>query len=480
MSCESGGIGRRTGLRIQPWKQDGSSSLPSRTIMQNARKGMTMQVTVENKSSVKKTLHIKIPGEKVSEEIEAAYENLKRTVKLKGFRPGKTPVSVLKSIYKKKINDQVSSKLINDTVQEAFKETGLKIAGGHEIDPPELDEGGPYSFDVTVDVFPDIEDIDFKGIKIKKNLYSVTDADIEGQLSMLQKHVAQSVKIDDERPVEMDDIAIIDYEGFKNGQPFGETQKTENFSCKLGENKLYKEFEENIVGMTPGQTREIEINFPTDYMNKNLAGLDIVFKATLKEIRKQVLPEINDEFAEKFGAFQTLDELKKEISNNFSDGYEKRTEHEMNEDVFKALIEKTSFDLPEASVKRELESIVREAEQSLSAQDMSFEDAGFTRESLEEKYRETARKKVRRFLLLSKIIEQEKIELSDEELENGFKQMGKKLGYPVEQIKAQYSQNEDGLDFFKQTLLEKAALQLVIDNGIIEEIKPEQVLENQK
>ncbi|VEN72851.1 Trigger factor [Candidatus Desulfarcum epimagneticum] len=433
-----------------------------------------MRFTVEDNSSVRKTLHIEIPKEKVAEEAGEAYESLKKTVKLKGFRPGKAPRTVLKSIYKKKIAEQVSSKLVNDTLQRIFSESDLKIAGVHDVSSPELDEDAAYSFDAVLDVFPEIGDIDFKGVKIRKNLYEVTEEDIQGQLKMLQKHAAQNVKVEEDRPLETGDIAIIDYEGFKDGRPFNKTQRTENFTCEPGDGKMHPDFEEKIIGMTPGESREIEINFASDYPDGELAGLDIVFHVTLNEIRQRILPEMNDEMAKNFGPFETLADLEKQISDNLAKGYKKRIEQELNEDVFQGLIERTDFELPEASVDNELESILREAEQSFASREMSLEDAGLTREGLAEKYRDTARKKVRRFMLLNKIIEQEKLELSDEDLEKGFQEMAEGMGYPAEQIKAQYAQNESGLSFFKRTLLEKSVLKLIMEHGETIETKPEQ------
>ena len=439
-----------------------------------------MQVSVEDKSSVKKILHIEIPREKVVEEVDAAYNSLRQTVKMKGFRPGKTPRSVLTGVYKKKVAEQVSSELVNRAMSEAFVETGLKVAGVNMIDPPELKEDEAYAFDATVDVFPEIGDIDFKGLKITKNIYKVTDIAIDAQLGMLQQHASQNVKVEEDRPLQDDDIAIIDYEGLKDGQPFAETQKTENYTCKMGEKKIAKEFEEKMIGMTAGQSREIDISFPADYENENLAGVDIVFHVTLNEIRKQILPEINDDFVKNFGDFKTLDELKEKISENLSSGYEKRMEQEVSEEVFKALIDRTSFELPDASVENELENIIREVEQTFADQNISFEDAGITRETLSEKYRDTARKKVRRFLLLNKIVEQEKLEVSEEDLDKGFAEMAENIGFPMDQVKSEYMKNSKGLGFFKQTLLEKNALKLIIDHGTIEEVEPDQVSETQE
>jgi len=432
-----------------------------------------MQVIVEDLSSVKKILHIEIPKDKVTSELDAYYENLKKTAKVKGFRPGKTPRSVLKRMFKKDVHADVSSKLIQNSFLDAIKQTELNIVGNPKIDPPGLEENGPYKYDATIEVSPKIEDIDFKGLALKKTLYKISDEEVNAQLKMLQKSLAQQKTVEEDRPIKENDFALIDYEGFKDGKPYSETQKTENFTMKIGSGQILKEFDAGIIGMKPSETREVKVTFPKDYFNDKLAGLDITFNIKLNEIREEVLPEIDDELAKNLGNIKTLDELKKTITDNLKQGYEKRVEQEINEQIFKDLIAKSDFEVPDTMVDYELEGIVNEAERSFASRNVSMEDMGLTRESIAEKYRDTALKQVKRHLILSKLIEQQKLTLSDEDLENGFKEMADNFNQPVEEIKNFYNQNKDKVEFFKHTLLEKQAIRLIIDNGTVKNVKPE-------
>ena len=439
-----------------------------------------MQVTVEDLSSVKKILHIEIPEDKVVSELDASYKNLKKTAKVKGFRPGKTPRSVLERMFKKDVLADVSSRLIQDSFLDALKETELNIVGNPELDPPGLKEKGPFKYDATIEVSPKIEDIDFKGLALKKTLYKISDEEINAQLKMLQKSLAQQKTVEEDRPIKEDDFALIDYEGFKDGKPYAETQMTENFTMKVGSGQILKEFDTGIIGMKPGETREVKVTFPKDYFNAKLSGLEITFNVKLNEIREEVLPEIDDELAKNLGNIETLDELKKTITDNLKQGYEKRVEQEINEQIFKALIAKSDFEVPDTMVDYELEGIVAEAERSFAYRNVSMEDMGLTREGIAEKYRDTALKQVKRHLILSKLIEQEKLTLSDEDLEIGFKEMADNFNQPVEEIKNFYNQNKDKVEFFKHTLLEKQAIRLIIDNSTVEDIEPEVVKEPEK
>lgn len=431
-----------------------------------------MKVTVENVSSVKKIMHVEIPEEKVVSELNNAYKQLKNTAKIKGFRKGKAPRSVLERLFKKDVHNDVSSQLIQDSFIQALKEADLDIVGKPEVDPPGLDKKGPYKYSATVEIKPEIEDIDFKNLTLKKPMYHVTDEEMDAQLKMLRKNLAKQNPIAEDRGVRENDFVLIDYEGFKNGNPFAETQKTENHAIKVGEGKILKEFDDQLMGMKMGDNREIKVKFPEDYFNAKLANQEITFQVTLHEIREEVLPEMDDEFAKNFGQYETLKDLKDAITENLDQSYAKRAEQEMNEQIFKSLIEKTEFELPDSMVDYELEGIIKEVESAFSYHNKSLEDQGLSREILLEKHRELAEKKVRRHLILGKIVEQENMTLSDEELENSYEEMAKGYKQPVEEIKKYYSQNKDNLEFFKQTLLEKNALDLIVKNSIIEEVEP--------
>ena len=192
---------------------------------------------------------------------------------------------------------------------------------------------------------------------------------------------------------------------------------------KIGAGAISKTLDEKLIGMKPGENREITVNFPEDHFNDKLANHEITFHVTLHEIREEILPEIDDEFAKKLGQYETLDVLKNAITNNLNEGYQKRVEQELNEQIYNDLIEKTEFELPDSMVDYELNNIIDEIEKTLTYYNKTMEEQGLTKEILVEEHRETAEKKVRRHLILGKIIDQENIELSDQQLEDGFAEM---------------------------------------------------------
>ncbi|MBW2175633.1 MAG: trigger factor [Deltaproteobacteria bacterium] len=431
-----------------------------------------MKVNVEDVSSVKKTLKIEVPEETIVKELDSAYLQLKKNAKIKGFRPGKAPRSVLERLYRKDVHADVLSRLIQSSFVEAVKETGLKIIGSPKVDPPDLETKGDYAYDAVVEVSPELEDVEIKGLALTRTNYKVGDDEIDIQLQALQKNMAKQEKIEEDRPAAKDDFVVIDYEGFKDGEAFPETALTENFTLKIGEGHIAEAFDDKMIGMKAGEERDITVDFPADYFNEKLQGLSIDFNVKMHEIKAEKLPELDDAFAKSMGPFETLDALKNVIKDNLTQGYEKRIDQELSEQIFETLISKVEFEVPEVMVEFELENIISDTERSFQYQNRSMDEVGLTREKLTEQYRGVAEKQARRQVILNKVIEQEALELADEDLEKGFADMAANFNQPVEQVKTFYDQSKDKLEFFKHALLEKQAIKLIIDNGNIEDVEP--------
>jgi trigger factor len=296
---------------------------------------------------------------------------------------------------------------------------------------------------------------------------------VDLQLKSLQKGMAQQEKISEDRPARKDDIVSLDLKGFQNGEPMAEFADTDNFNLQIGNAIISKDFDDQIIGMKSGDSKAFSLKFDKDFPNERLADREIDFQVVLNEIRQEILPPINDALAKKAGPYQSLDELKKVILDNLKQGYEKRTEQELNEQIFTSLIAKTDFEVPDSMVEMELQGIIEETERSFAYRNTSMEEMGLSKETIAEKYRDTALKQVKRHLILGKIINQENLSLDDEELEGGLKEMSESFNQPLEEIKKFYDQNPDKLRYFKHTLLEKKAIKLIIDSSTITDVKPE-------
>lgn len=430
-----------------------------------------MKVDVQDLSTVKKVLNVEIPEADVTRELDKSYKTLKKNVKVKGFRQGKVPLSLLERRFGKDVHAEVTGQLIQDSYVEALREVGLIPLAEPLVDPPELEKGQPYIYSATIEVQPPIDDLNVKGLKLTKRVHKVGDEEVDAQVKMLQKNQAQLKSIEEDRPIEHGDYILIDYEGFKDGEPFAPTGKTENFIVEVGSGRILEDFDQELVGMRPNETKEFPMHFPADYFNKELADLDITFTVTVKEIKEEVLPDIDDEFAKDLGEYQTLTELREAISNQLGRRYEAQSERALRTDIVDTLIGQQDFELPEVLVKHELSALVRETNDALSYRGMSLEDTGQTEEGLSKRYHPEAEKRVREYLLLQKVIDQEGLALTDEMLEQGYNELAEVMNQTVETIKQFHNVHKESYEVFNQKTLEKEAVKFIIENGTIETIE---------
>lgn len=431
-----------------------------------------MQVKIEDKSSVKKVLSFEIPKEDVAKELNKAYNELKKKADIKGFRKGKIPRKVLENRFAKEVHADVAPRLIQESFIEAIQEHNLNIVGGPQTDPPELNPDDAYTFEIAVEVKPELEDIEFQGIELEKAKYEVSDSEIDAQIHMIQKTMAKKETVTEARPVKDTDFVLIDYEGFLDGEPYEKTPRIENYVMGIGQGTLPKEFSDKLVGCVPVQDLEIEVVHADNHWDEHLKGRTIIYKVTLKEIQEEVLPEINDDLVKGLGKFETLDEVKTSIQENLEKGYAQRVKHEMSEQVFQHLLGKYEFEIPEALIEGELNGITAEAEQAYAANNTSLEEAGLSKEKLRTQYRDVAEKQARRHLILDKIITQEKLDLTEEELEKSFEEMAQGMNASVDAIKNYFKADPNQLEYYKHTQLEKKAIDIIIEKGKVTEVEP--------
>lgn len=431
-----------------------------------------MQVTIEDISTVKKTLRVEIPREEVAREIDRAFDEVRRTARVKGFRPGKTPRSVLERMFKKEIHEDVTARLLERSFIDAVRERDLRVVGRPRFDASALDPGSPLVYAATVEVAPPIGEVPLRGLKLKRTRYRVSEAEVEAHLRGLQKRLARLEPLPAPRPAAEGDVLRIDYEGFQDGRPCPDAPRTENFTLKLGGGRVLPAFEAGLTGMQAGESREFPVAFPSDYENRQLAGREITFRVTLQEIRTEVLPPIDDELARRIGPYASLDELRAKIVAQLEEGYRKRIEQELQEQAFRQLLERVSFEVPEALVEAELEGILEEAERSFQARNTTLEEAGLNRETIAATYRETAVRQVKRHLLLGRIIEQEKLELPPGKLEEAMQEIADRLQQPVSVVQTYYRENPEKLEALRHALLEKEAAALIVQSGEIEDVDP--------
>jgi len=421
-----------------------------------------MKSVVEDITTVKKKLTIEITPEEVTKELDKALADVGRKAKIPGFRPGKAPKNIVERHYGEEVRSEVVHRLVTESYLKAVHEHNL-----NPVDMPQIDnvstliKDSPLTFMAIVEVRPNIELGMYDGIEVKDSAVSVSDEEVSQTIERLREMYAQ-LEVVEGRPLEKNDTAIIDFEGFREGKTI-EGAKAADYMLSLGSNSLIPGFEDQLVGMNRGETREIKIMFPADYTNKDLAGKDALFTVMLKEIKKKVLPDLNDDFAKDIGNNASVNELKEGIKKDIE--YRKKNDQtsEQREELLSKVVEAHTFDIPPGMVDRELQSMARSQATRLARQGVDVKTFDFAKFSEENK--PLAEKRVKGILLLDVIAEKEKLEVPDQEVTSAIAALARSSGQTVDAVKKYYESLDGGLENLRSSLVREKTLSLLLSRA---------------
>jgi trigger factor len=399
-----------------------------------------MKATVEEISSIKKKVNIEVPGDEVTREIDSFYEELRKKAKIKGFRPGKAPRSILERHFKDYVKAETLQKLIQNTYPNALSEKDLHPVSDPVIEPGELENGKPFQYSATIEVKPDIKPEGYLGLKIEGKKEEVKDEEVGERLKGLQDLHAHLKTISEVRPIQSGDYVIVDYEAKMDGKPL-EEGKAIDFTVEVGSGRFIPALEENLIGLKPEEEKEIAVPFPEDYGYKKWAGKTISFHVKIKEIKEKILPLLDDEFAKDLGDYSSLDELKVKLRGEIEKEKELALERQLKDRMVDQLLQANSFEVPEILVEEQTKAYVSDTKLRLATQGVDLKNLGVSEDKLQEDYREMARKQVRTFLILEKIASQEGITVTDEEAEDRLREISERTHQKFDVVKRYYEKN---------------------------------------
>ena len=416
----------------------------------------------DNANEVK--LEITVEASKFEDAMKKVYFKSAKYFNIPGFRKGKAPMNIVEKYYGKEIfYEDAFNEVASESYEEALKENKIDAVSHPTIDVVQMEKGQDLIYTAVVQTKPEVELGKYKGIEIKKIEYNVSDDDINHELGHMQDHNSRLITVDD-RPVEKGDIAVIDFVGSVDGVEF-EGGKAENHELTIGSNTFIPGFEDQIIGMKIDEERDINVKFPDEYFSKDLAGKDAVFKVTLHEIKKKELPELDDEFAKDVSEFDTLDDLKASIKEKLEKQNEERAKYETEDSVIKAVCENSKLDIPSGMIELEVENMIKDMEQRLSYQGMKFEQylqmMGKTVEEFKKESEPQAIEAIKSRLTLEAIIEKEKIEATDEEVEEKIKEMAKNYGREEKDLQ----ENDNIKEYLKSGITSEKAIKFLVENA---------------
>ncbi len=428
-----------------------------------------MKYTFEigKKSTVKVTM--KLTADEWKEAINVAYEKTKGKYSIPGFRKGKAPKKVLESAYGEGVfYEEAINYAFPKYYEEVLeKEPSIDAVSNPELDIKDISEKG-ITMIAVIPVKPEVTLGEYKGINFKKNVYNVEEAEINGELSRLQDRNSRMVDVTD-RAVKDGDTVTIDYSGSVDGVKFeGGTAEKQNLV--IGSKTFIPGFEEQVIGMNIGEERDINVKFPEEYHAENLKGKDAVFAIKLHEIKAKELPELTDEFIKDAVGAESLEAYKGEVKARLEKQNADRAERELEDEIVKKITASSEMELCDALVENQIDRMVQEMEYRMSYQGLKLEDylkyTGQKIEDFRKGYEEQAIQMVKSQLVIEKIIEVEKIEATDEDVEKRIEEMAKAQNRPVPDVKDKMNSRQ--VDYIRNDIIIKKLFDTLKSINVIE------------
>lgn len=423
-----------------------------------------MKVAVEELSQAQKRLIIDIPADEVDREISDAYRKLQASARIDGFRMGKVPMSVLEKRYGSQLLDEVSTRLIENSFPMAMKDKGISPVAMPRIEAKAIERGKPFSYDAMIEVGPNLNPEGYVGMAVREELDKepdVTDDDIGEVLARLREQRAEFNDV--ERGAEEEDLLFLDFTSTVDGEELKDSH-AEDYMVKIGEKSMLPGFEEALVGLKKGDTKEIKLTLPYDFHEVAIAGKEAVFNITVKSVKEKVLHEVDDEFAKDIEC-ESLDDLKSKVRESIVSERKAMVMREVREKVVKELIEKNSFELPASLLKRYVKPLLERAEENIKKGSSEPEDAHLSKEALEKKYTKVAESQLRRDMLMDAIAAKEKITVSSEEVEAKIAEVAKESGESVEKVKENIEEQKM-TTLLKKSLLDEKVFTLILSKAV--------------
>lgn len=423
-----------------------------------------MSVKVTRKENSKVELEFVVSKERFNEALDEAFKKNASKFKIAGFRNGKVPRNVVEKMYGEGVMyDEAFNIVADEEYAKAIMENKLEVVSHPEVDIKSIGKDKDLEYKIVVYVKPEIELKKYKGLEIEKVETEVTDADVEHELVHIQDKNARIVTKDG--AVEDGDIAVIDFEGFLDGVAF-EGGKAEKYELSIGSHSFIPGFEEQIIGMKSGEEKDINVTFPENYGNHDLAGKPTVFKIKLHEVKKRELPTVDDEFAKDVSEFNTLDEYKADLKKKLKSTKEAQAKAEKETKAMEKLIEQVEVTLPEPMVDHEIEHMIGDFEQNLAYQgltlDKYLEMLNMSIDDIKAQFRDNAIRSIKMNLAIEYVINAEKVEVTDEDVNAKIEELASMYGKDAESFK----HNPNVAHYLTAQLKQEKAIKVLVDSAI--------------
>jgi trigger factor len=471
-ALRSRGIIRRLD-RVSPYRICGRVGAP-------VTSASRMKVEVEKKPESISTLKIELPPEEVSKEWDTIANSFVRFAKIPGYRPGKAPRAVVDKRFRKEIQEEVTKKLVSKSYREAIEQKKLRVASLTNLEEVQFGEDKSMRFQATVVTAPEFKLPDYKSISVQLPDTKVTEAEIEATLERLRDQTADFVDAP-ERPAQMEDFVVIDFEGTLDGKPISEIAPNasknlhggKKFWLRLAPDNFLPKFSEEIVGQKKEETRAVTVDFPADFVVRELAGKQASYSVTLREIKEKVLPAVDDAFANKLLPEKSLADLRHTIEHDLEHEKEHQIERAKEEQIVKYLHENTKFDVPPPLLRNEMKRALAELVQRNRARGVPDEMLKDKEKELIETAASVAHHRLKTNFILERIAEQEKIEVRKEDVDLRIRQEAQHYNISTDKMRKELDEH-NGLNALAEQILLGKTLDFLKANVSVQPVSDEQ------
>lgn len=427
-----------------------------------------MRAEVEDLGGSQKKIVFEVTAEDVKAEVDKYCKQLAREVDIKGFRKGKAPVSLIKRYFKDQIQREVASQIVSSSIGEALKEHSITPLGEPDIDAPALKEGEDFSFSVTMDVRPEIEVSDYEDIEVDKESAEVGEEEVAQALENLRKAHGELKGVEEDREVVEGDTVLVDYTCLLDGEPLSDHERKDVY-VETGSGSFRKDAEDALIGARVNDTRDMDVEYPPNYLDKRIAGKSVTYKFAVKKILVKELPALDDDFAKDVGAYDNLDALKDRLREEIRREKETRARKQMEESLLDELVERNPVEAPRSLVKDRHDQLLRDAAGHFLSKGLHLDQESEDYQKLNANLEELAEKEVKKYLLLEAVGKKESVAVADEEIEARIAEIASRHDQSVEKVRADIQKEEDGLERFRANAQREKTLDFLLSRARIKD-----------
>lgn len=421
-----------------------------------------MQVSIESADGLNRSMTVAVPAERIDNAVKDKLQQLSRSVRLSGFRPGKVPIKVIEKRFGQSVRMEIVEKLLQSSYQEAIMQEKLRPAGGPEIEPLCLEPGKDLEYRAKFEVYPELGTIDVSGLQVEKTTAEIGEQEIKQTLEKLQQ---QNTEFSDvEREAQDGDQVTVDFTGYIDGEKFAGGEATD-IPFVIGAKTMLADFEQGVLGCKAGDEKDIEVSFPEDYHGKEVAGKTAKFTITVKKVAESKIPEVDDEFAKKLGFEEGLDKLKEKVQGNLEQELEQLLKSKNRDHIMEVLYEANKeLQIPQALVKAETDHLMKESKEMQMRQGIKEEDISLD----EAEYKERAQRRVALGLILSEIVQAQKIKASPDRVRQLIENMAANYPNSDEFVRWYYS-DKSRLAEIESVSMEEQVVDWILENAQVTE-----------